>query len=213
VEKITVMENDIKKHEMDLKSYERQSKGVKGIFTHLAGEKFNSIVEIQSLLQQKIKKLAFWKVRVDSPVTTVVVLTLSSLSVSLFLSLFVCLSVSQSKESLEKRFIRSLNKYCDEIMEYSDHLTRSPSPSPHSCSLLLRPAKDPSDLDSPSIVPSTPPAALEKIACMFVSLSHSPLSPSDPPFCLVSFPLVVNSESKLVQKLFHQKSHRWTIIP
>jgi hypothetical protein len=62
LDKISQMENDIKKHEMDLKSYERQSKGVKGIFTHLAGEKFNSIVEIQSLMQQKTKKLSFWKV-------------------------------------------------------------------------------------------------------------------------------------------------------
>jgi hypothetical protein len=108
VEKITVMENDIKKHEMDLKSYERQSKGVKGIFTHLAGEKFNSIVEIQSLLQQKIKKLAFWKVRVDSPVTTVVVLTLSSLSVSLFLSLSLCLSVCLAVQRVSREEVHPL---------------------------------------------------------------------------------------------------------
>lgn len=65
IEKIQVLEGDIKRHENDLKVYERQSKGVKGIFTHLAGEKFTSIVDIQNLMSQKTKKLAFWKVNFD----------------------------------------------------------------------------------------------------------------------------------------------------
>lgn len=62
LEKIQSMEADIKRHENDLKVYDRQSKGVKGIFTHLAGEKFTSIVDIQNLMRQKMKKLSFWKV-------------------------------------------------------------------------------------------------------------------------------------------------------
>lgn len=62
LERIQTMEGEIRRHESDLKVYERQSKGVKDIFTHLAGEKFTSIVDIQQLMSQKIKKLAFWKV-------------------------------------------------------------------------------------------------------------------------------------------------------
>jgi hypothetical protein len=61
-EKIQSLEQEIKRHENDLKTYERQSKGVKGIFTHLAGEKFTSIVDIQNMMAQKIKKLAYWRV-------------------------------------------------------------------------------------------------------------------------------------------------------
>lgn len=56
------LELELKRHEVDLRVYERQSIGVKNMLNRLANDKFANTVDVQELLLSKSKKLFKLKV-------------------------------------------------------------------------------------------------------------------------------------------------------